>query len=223
MPDTPRFTVQEICEKVQGQLTGPGDLVITGLGGIEQAQPDQLTLLGSKNFVAAWQSSKASAAIVGGDVDADLQPGDGRAFIRVKDADLAMITLLNLFAPPPAQAGLNDGVHPTAIVDPTATLGSNVRIGAHTVVGPRASIGDNAVIHANVMIYDDVKIGAGSTLWPHVVVRERCTLGRLCIVHSNATIGADGFGFRPAPDGKGLLKIPQIGTVEIGDDVEIGA
>ncbi|MEX2215362.1 MAG: UDP-3-O-(3-hydroxymyristoyl)glucosamine N-acyltransferase [Phycisphaeraceae bacterium] len=223
MPSIPSFTVQQICDLLKGQLTGPGELVITGLCGIDQAAAGHLTLIGTGKFVKRWTTSKATAAIVSQEVGPDLRPGEGRAFIRVPDAELAMVTVLKMFAPPLPQAGMSDAVHPTAIVDPTAQVGKDVRIGARCIVGPRAIVGDRTTLYPNVMINDDVKIGSDCIIWHNVVIRERCTVGRFCQIHPGAVIGADGFGYRPAPDGRGLVKVPQIGTVEIGDDVEIGA
>ncbi|NQU74979.1 MAG: UDP-3-O-(3-hydroxymyristoyl)glucosamine N-acyltransferase, partial [Planctomycetes bacterium] len=114
-----------------------------------------------------------------------------------------------------------EGVHPSAVVDATALLGSGVAVGPHAVVGAGATLGDNVVVCANVYVGADAVIGDGSVLMPGVVVSRRCRIGRRCRLHANAVIGADGFGYY-FRDGA-YHKIPHIGTVEIGDDVEIGA
>lgn len=213
------YTVQRIAEHVLGEVIGAGDETIWGVNQIDHAVDGQLTFVASDSFAKRWASSNATAGLVGKDID--LEPGKGRALIRVADADLAMAKVLELFAPalpaPPA------GVHDTAVVDPTATLASDVSVGAHVYIGPRSVIGQQSIIHPNVSILDDVTLGAHCVLWPGVVIRERCKLGDRCVLHPNVTIGGDGFGYRRAPDGSGVVKIPQIGTVALGCDVEIGA
>jgi UDP-3-O-[3-hydroxymyristoyl] glucosamine N-acyltransferase len=108
-------------------------------------------------------------------------------------------------------------------VDPSARLGQGVSIGAQCIVGPRTQIGDGCVLHPRVTMGADVTVGPLTTLHPGVVVYDRCSIGAKCILHGNVVIGADGFGFVPDPQGRGLIKLPHIGTVEIGNMVEIGA
>jgi UDP-3-O-[3-hydroxymyristoyl] glucosamine N-acyltransferase len=165
-----------------------------------------------------WESSKACAAIVNEDVS--IEPGENRAFIKVKNADLAMSQVLELFAPPTPL--FSTDIHPTAIIDSTAVIGNGTRIGAGSYIGPKVQLGENVTIYPNVTILDECTIGKNTVIWSGAVVRERCHMGNGCIIHSNATIGADGFGFRPDPE-KGLVKIPQIGNVVLGNNVEIGA
>lgn len=215
----PVHSTHAIAERVAGDLVGPADLQITGVEELRLARPGQLTFVGHPRYAARWPESSASATLVNREVE--LEAGDGRALIRVNDADLAMAKVLEMFAPQPVQPPT--GVHPSAVVDPTATLGEGVRIGPCCVVGPRVKLGAGVVLQANVSVLEDAVIGDGSVLWPGAVVRERCTIGKRCILHSNVNIGADGFGFRPDPSGQGLVKIPQIGTVQIGNDVELGA
>ena len=109
------------------------------------------------------------------------------------------------------------------MVDPTAEIGEGASIGAGCYIGPGVVIGANTRLYPNVTILDDSSIGSGSIIWSGTVVRERCRIGHNCILHLNVSIGADGFGYRPSPDGRGLVKVPQIGTVTLGDGVEIGA
>lgn len=115
------------------------------------------------------------------------------------------------------------GIHPSAVVDATAKLDDGVRIGAHCVVGPRAEIGSRGILYPGAAVLDDARVGADCVLWNGAILRERCMLGDRCVLNANAVIGSDGFGFHPAPDGKGVAKIPHVGRVEIGNDVEIGA
>ncbi|MEX2543549.1 MAG: UDP-3-O-(3-hydroxymyristoyl)glucosamine N-acyltransferase [Phycisphaeraceae bacterium] len=219
MTDAPATTSRALAELVGGELRGEAALVLTGVAELRAATTGDLTFVGDRRYAALWSDSRASAALI--QTGVELEPGPGRALIRVDDADLAMAKALAHFAPPLPQPG--PGVHRSAVVDPTAVLGQDVQIGPLCVVGPRARLADGCVLHAHVTVMDDVSVGTATELWPGVVVRERCTLGARCILHANSVVGADGFGYRPAADGSGLVKIPQIGTVEIGDDVEIGA
>lgn len=213
-------TAASIAELVKGQLIGRGDLAITGVAALDQAQSGTLSFIRSAKFANQWAASKASAALVTRGVDVPTHDPADRALIVVDNADLAMLQVLNLFAP---RAHEPAGIHPTAIVDQTAVIGQGVRIGAHCVIGPRTRIGDGCVLHARVTLGADVVIGPLSTLHPGVIIYDRCTIGAKCQLHGNVVIGADGFGYVPDPQGRGLLKVPHIGTVEIGNAVEIGA
>jgi len=215
----PTYTTDQIRHHVDGQLEGPGDLQISGVDELRAAGPGQITFIGDTRHSRDWPSCAASAALLGAGLDAE---GDnGRAIIRVDDADLALAVVLDLFAPSAARA--EPGVHESAVVDASATLGRSVSIGANSVIGPNVTIGDGTIIHANATALDDTQIGAGCVIWPGVVIRERCKIGDGCTLHPNVTIGADGFGYRKSPDGRGVVKIPHIGTVIIGNQVEIGA
>ena len=131
-----------------------------------------------------------------------------------------MSQILALFAPPTPI--FHNNIHVRAVVDESAIIGEGVRIGAGCYIGPKVKLSDNVTIYPNVTILDECTIGKNTTIWPGAVIRERCHIGNDCIIHPNATIGADGFGFRPCNE-KGLVKIPQIGNVIIGNGVEIGA
>jgi UDP-3-O-[3-hydroxymyristoyl] glucosamine N-acyltransferase len=215
----PTYSTTEISRRVDGQLSGPADLAICGAGELHEAEPGQITFIGDAKHCRHWPESSASAALVGADLA--VEAGNNRALIRVPDADLAMVTVLEMFAPPAQIQPV--GVHPAATVDPSAVLGENVSVGPHAVIGRDAKVDDRTVIHAGVVLLDDVTVGADCVVWPGTVVRERCRIGENCILHPNVTIGADGFGFRPSADGSRIVKIPHIGSVVIGRDVEIGA
>jgi UDP-3-O-[3-hydroxymyristoyl] glucosamine N-acyltransferase len=131
-----------------------------------------------------------------------------------------MSQVLEMFAHPMPVFSI--AIHPSAVVDNTASIGVGARIGAGCYIGPDVQIGANTTIYPNVTILDASTIGENSVIWSGTVIRERCHIGNDCIIHPNATIGADGFGFRPCPQ-RGLVKIPQIGNVIIGNSVEIGA
>lgn len=220
----PSFDTQSIAAATGGELIGPGDIVITGLGTVDDAGPGDLTYIGTAVYAQKWPRSQASAALINASIQPQPEPGEGRAFIVVENVDLTIAELLKQIEPPPAEFA--PGVHPTAVVDPSASIGEGVSIGAHCTIGPRVKLGDNTRVYPNVTILDDSTLGADCVLHSGVVIRERCHLGERCILHPNVVIGADGFGYRPMvlPDGKTtLIKIPQIGEVRIGDDVEIGS
>lgn len=132
-----------------------------------------------------------------------------------------MATVLEKFAPP--TPAFDSDIHPTAVVDETASIGQGVRIGAGCYIGKHVKLADGVTLYPNVTILDETEVGPNTTMWPGTVVRERSVIGSHCIFHNNVSIGADGFGYRPADNGQGLVKVPQIGNVVIGHYVEIGA
>jgi UDP-3-O-[3-hydroxymyristoyl] glucosamine N-acyltransferase len=150
-----------------------------------------------------------------------LEPGENKAFIKVKNADIAMAELLELFVPDAPI--FETDIDARATIHASATIGEGCKIGAGCYVGKNVKLGKNVILYPNCTIMDDTTIGSNTTIWSGTVVRERCIIGDYCIFHPNVTIGADGFGFRPSPDGRGLIKIQHIGNVIIGNAVEIGA
>lgn len=212
-------TTREIAEHVQGTLLGADDLTLHGMDNLATAKADQLTFIRDASYAPDWATSEAGAAIVGPDVS--LEPGDGRALIQVKNADLAVAKALALFAPPHVMP--DKGIDHSAIVSPLAKIDPSVRIGPNCSIGRHVKIESGTILHAGVTLMDHAVVGQNCVLYPGVVIREHCTIGDRCILHPNVVIGADGFGYRPSPDGKSIIKIPQIGTVRIDDDVELGA
>ncbi len=213
------FTIQEINNALNGVLLGNTTQQITGPEQMELANDTQITFIGNKKYIKAWETSNACAAIINEDIV--LEPTANKALIKVKNADLAMALVLEMFVP--ESPVFEEAIHPTAIIHPTATIGEGCQIGAGCYIGKAVVLGKNVTLYPNVTILDATTIGAATTIWSGTVIRERCQIGAFCIIHPNATIGADGFGFRPSPDGKGLIKIPHIGNVIIGNGVEIGA
>lgn len=212
------YTIQEINEILKGEIVGNTFQSITAPEQLEAASESEISFIGNKKYEKYWLVSKACVAVVNEDIS--IEPGEDSAFIKVKNADLAMSQVLELFAPPTPLFVVD--IHPSAVIDPTATICNGARIGAGCYIGPKVIIGDNTTIYPNVTILDESTIGKNTVIWSGTVVRERCHIGNDCILHPNATIGADGFGFRPDPQ-RGLVKIPQIGNVIIGNNVEIGA
>lgn len=213
------FTINEINGILNGTLEGNTSLQIIGPEQLEKAGINHITFIGSQKYARLWETSKACAAIV--DEKLKIEPGDGRAFIRVKNADLAMAKLLELFDPGPPQFDVD--IHPTAVIHDSAVVGKACKIGAGCYVGKNVVLGDGVILYPNVTILDETKIGQGTVVWSGTVIRERTEIGKFCIFHTNVSIGADGFGYRPSEDGCGLVKIRQIGNVVIGNAVEIGA
>ncbi len=218
---TNAYTTSDLAERVGGELSGRGDLQIVGVNSMEDAKPQEITFIADARHCQCWQNAQAGAAVASKGLNPPGHDLDSRALIVVPDAELAMIQLLSLFEPPIALPEI--GIHATAVADPTATIGRGVRIGPHVSVAEGAIIGNDVVLHPGVRVYAQARVGEGSVLHANTVVRERCTIGCRVILHANASIGADGFGYRLAPDGSGMLKVPHIGTVVVEDDVEIGA
>jgi UDP-3-O-[3-hydroxymyristoyl] glucosamine N-acyltransferase len=212
------YSIQEINEVLQGTIVGSTTTLITAPEQLDEASATEISFIGHRKYEKNWATSKACAAVVNEDIR--IEPGENKVFIKVKNADLAMSQVLELFAPPSPVFHVE--IHPTAVIDSTATIGKGSKIGANVYIGPNTIIGENTILYPNVTILDECSIGDNTVIWSGTVVRERCHIGHQCIIHPNATIGADGFGFRPDPQ-KGLVKIPQIGNVVIGNGVEIGA
>ncbi len=215
------YTTSALAEQVAGELRGSANLEIVGVNALDDASSDQITFITDAAHAERWADSQAGAAVVTNGIEPKGHDPQSRALIFVPQAELAMIEILRLFEPAPLVPDV--GVHCTAVVDETVKLGREVRVGPHVSVGPEATVGDGVVLHAGVRIYAGVQIGDGSVLHANAVVRERCRLGRRVILNQNVSIGADGFGYRLAADGKRLLKAPHVGLVILHDDVEIGA
>lgn len=213
------FTIKEINEILKGELIGNTNRPINGLEELKNANKNHLTFIGNVKYARLWSESEACAAIVNDNLD--IEPGDGRAFIKVKNADLAMAKLLDLFNP--GTPVFEVDIHPSAVIHESVTIGARCKIGAGCYLGKDVVLKDGVILYPNVTILDDTTIGAHTIIWSGTVIRERSEIGSYCIFHTNVSIGADGFGYRPSEDGRGLVKIPHIGNVVIGNAVEIGA
>lgn len=213
------FSVEEICQLLGGELLGGYDKRITGAEQLDRAQCQQITFISAAKYMRLWDTSKASVAIVNQNIT--ILPGIDRAFIKVTDPDLAMAKILEAFQPD--RPCMEEDIHPNATVHHTAVIGQNCKIGAGCYVGMNVVLGTGVILYPNVCVFDDSTIGDHTVVWSGTVIRERSIIGEHCIFHTNVSIGADGFGYRPSEDGRGLVKIPQIGNVIIGNYVEIGA
>lgn len=217
---------KDIAEALAGRLDGDGAIEIDRLVHPARAErPSDLALAISMDAVAALTHSKAQAVVVS--AEHPVPSGSFRAVITTGEARLAFARLTALFDRGPAW---QKGIHPTAVVASDAKLGAEVSIGAYAVVGPRSRIGAGTVIMPQVTIGADVTIGAQGVLHTGVRVGDRTVIGDRVIVHANAVIGSDGFSFAPdlmgpiafTPDVT-LMRVHSLGSVVVGDDVEIGA
>lgn len=193
---------------------GPPDIEITGVAGIRDAVPGQLTFVANPKYAGAARTTKASAVIV-----AEEFPAVSVTLLRSKNPYLAFAQALELFFQPPRY---EPGTHATAVVHPTARVGEGAHIGPYVVIDQGVEIGRDAVLLAHVVIYRDVKIGDNFFAHAHAVVREGCRLGNHVLLQNGAIIGADGFGFAKDDSGH-WYKIMQPEPVVIEDDVEIQA
>ncbi len=217
----PTFTTGQIAQHLGGTLHGPGGIAIDALDTLEHARDGSLTFIRTTAYAAKWAKSAASATLISQNVPPPEFDRARKAMIVVPDADLALIKVLQLFTPKPSCPAI--GVHPTAVIDPSASVDPSARIGPFCLIGAGARVGAAVVLHSHVVVGDGAVIGERTELHTHVSIGDRCRVGRDCLLHPGVVIGADGFGFRPSPDGRGVVKIPHIGDVVIGDLVEIGA
>ncbi len=209
------FTLEELATQVGGVAEGDPALAISGVAGIREAREGEISFVANHRYTRFIDDTHASALILGPGV------GNGRLpVLRAEDPYLAYLKILRLFSPLPAERFL-PGVHPSATVDPAARLGVDVHVGAGAYVGADVHLGDRSVLLPGVVVMDGGNLGEECLIFPGVVLREGVKLGRRVVIHPNSVIGADGFGY--AWDGTRHQKIPQIGGVEVGDEVEIGA
>jgi UDP-3-O-[3-hydroxymyristoyl] glucosamine N-acyltransferase len=187
---------------------------VTGVAGIEDAGPQQITFISNPKYAAQAKSTRAAAILVTPDF-----PAEGRPLLRHANPYLAFARALELFYQPPKY---EPGIHPTAIIDPSARIGSGAHISPYVVIGEGVVIGDDAVLLAHVVIYRGARIGHRFFAHSHAQVREFCEVGDDVILQNGVVIGADGFGF--ARDGaKGWHKIVQSGITRLADRVEVQA
>ena len=190
-----------------------GDIEVTGVAGIEEAGPSQLTFIANPKYASAAKTTKAAAIIVSTDF-----PADGHPVIRSKNPYLTFAKAIELFYAAPKY---DPAIHPTAVIHPSAKIGSNPHIAAYVVIDADVEIGDGAVLNPHVVIYRGARIGRNFFAHAHAVVREYCEIGDNVVLQNGVIIGADGFGF--ARDESGWRKIVQSGKVVLGDNVEVQA
>ena len=200
---------------MNGHIEGNPDAEVSGLSGIREAIPGQLSFVANPRYTPAAASTRATALIV----SEDWNHPSSATLIRVKNPDRSFAEAAQWFAPKPVS--VTPGVHPTAVIAEDVHLGKDVSIGPYCVLEPGARIGEGCVLSAGCYIGHGTHIGDNCKLYPHVSIREYSQIGNRVIVHNGTVIGSDGFGY--VQEGEIRKKIPQIGIVVIGDDVEIGA
>jgi UDP-3-O-[3-hydroxymyristoyl] glucosamine N-acyltransferase len=222
------LTLEELVRRFGGEVAGDRTYQVSNLATLDRAGPHQLAFFANPKYLPQVLTTNAGAVLISPADLAKLGAVEGRNFIVTPNpyAYFARVAQMFIdFATPKAQAG----VHPSAVIDPSAKVAASATIGPHVVVEAGAVIGENVRLDANVVIGQDAQIGEGSRLYPNVCVYYGCKIGPRAIIHSGAVIGSDGFGFAPDFSGEGeartgsWVKIPQVGGVSIGPDVEIGA
>jgi UDP-3-O-[3-hydroxymyristoyl] glucosamine N-acyltransferase len=207
--------LKDIAELVGGDLAGEGNVIISGVAKIEEAKTGDITFVANPKYARFLSETKASAVIIPVDSKAPVD----KPVIRSKNPYWAFMKVVSAFYPP--KPLIEAGVHHTAIIGEGAELGNGLSIGAYVVIGRRCRIGDRSVIMPGVVLGDHVVVGTDCVIHANVCIREDVVLGNRVVLHNGTVIGADGFGFA-LEDGK-YHKVPQVGTVVIEDDVEIGA
>jgi UDP-3-O-[3-hydroxymyristoyl] glucosamine N-acyltransferase len=204
----------ELADKLGAQLRGDAELEITGVKGIEEAGPTEVTFVANPKYASLARKTRAAAVLV----DPDF-PEIEAATLRLKNPYLGFARALACFYQPPTYA---PGIHPTAVIDPTAVIGEGAHIGAYVVIGPQVRLGDHATLLPHVVLYPGVQAGSHLFVHAHAVVREYCILGDHVTLENGAIIGADGFGFAKNEDGH-WEKIPQSGPTLLGNRVDVQA
>lgn len=210
------YTLNDLAERLDAQLIGDAACSIVSIATLENAGSGQISFLSNSKYRKFLTETSASAVLIHADDAAFLAPGVSA--LVVKDPYVAFARVAQLLDSTPTAA---NGIHPTAVIDASVTLGTNVSVGANAIIAAGAVIGNGVQIGAGCFIGEQAVIADDSLLWANVTVYHRIDIGKRCIVHSGAVIGADGFGF--ANERGNWVKIPQTGTVIIGDDCEIGA
>ena len=212
--------LSDIAQMVGGELIGEGSVHIHGCSGIDDAKTGDITFIASEKYAPLAQKSNASVFLIPRQMALIEGYLTGKSFIRVDNPSFSFTTVLNHF--------INDrpsvhptGINPTAIIAQDAVIGKNVAIGAYTIVESRAVIGDGTIIYGHCYIGHGSRVGGQCLIYPNVVLRDDITIGERVVIHSGTVIGCDGYGYVTV-DGR-HVKIPQIGTVIIENDVEIGA
>ena len=209
------FTLQEVATTSGGELIGDPSLQITGAASLVEATAGEISFFGNRKYIGLLRKTRASAVFV----PTDFAESIGAAQIRVANPTKAFEQVVLKFAPKPIT--FPPGIHPSAVVDPSARLGERVSVQPHAVIEAGTTIGDDTIIGAGSYIGHEIVMGSACLIYPLVTIRERSCIGSRVIIHSGAVIGADGFGFEMI-DGR-QQKIQQLGIVQIDDDVEIGA
>lgn len=213
------YAVRYLADLVGGEIVGNDDVHVTGINRIEFAGPGDCTFLSNPSYAKFLTVTQAGVIIVSRALLSHELPS-GRTYIITDDAYRGFVLVMQKFFPPLRMEGglrhTSASIHPSAVVDALASIGPGCVISEGCVVGPRAQL------FANVVLYPGCHVGSDTVIHANVTLGAGTRVGQRCLIHPGAVLGADGFGFFENPDGS-FEKIPQVGTVELGDDVEIGA
>ena len=207
-------TLKKIAQLIDGEVIGDGNVVITGISGIREAEEGDLTFLANPRYAPLMDTTKAAAIITSRETASAPRP-----MIRTDNPSMAFAKIISILMPNDQR--YPSGIHPTAVIGKNVKLGQDVALQPYVVIDDDAVIGDRTIIYSGSYVGNRAKIGNDCLIYPNVAIREKVEIGNRVIIHSGTVIGSDGFGF--ATVGGEHHKIPQIGTVLIADDVEIGA
>jgi UDP-3-O-[3-hydroxymyristoyl] glucosamine N-acyltransferase len=211
------FTAATIAGFLKGEIEGNPSVKVNTFAKIEEGHEGALSFLANPKYEHYIYTTRSTVVLVNKDF---VQSGKINAtLIRVNNAYEAFASLLNLVE---QSRPKKKGIHPTAVIESEAKVGTDVYIGAYTYIGESCSVGDGCTIYPNVYIGDSTRIGKNCTIYPGVKIYHECVIGNGCTIHAGTVIGSDGFGFAPQSENE-FMKIPQIGNVVIEDNVEIGA
>lgn len=210
------FTAKQIAQLIDGRIEGDENAVVKTFAKIEEGVPEAISFLSNPKYTHYIYDTKSSVVLINDDVE--LEKPVTTTLIRVKNAYECMAKLLQAYE---SMNPKKTGIHPTAYISESASVGKDVFVGAFACIGDDSVIGDGTQIYPHTVIGDGVTIGEQTTIYPNVTIYQGCKIGNNVTIHAGAVIGADGFGF--APNQEGYDKIPQIGIVIIEDNVEIGA
>lgn len=214
-----QFTAKDIAALLGGKLEGDPDTIVTGIARIEESEPTSLSFIGNPRYEQYVETANAGVLLINETLIVNNKKIG--ALIRVKDPYVAFTTLLELYQQFIAQMG-KTGIEQPSHIGAGSKYGEGLYLGAFAYVGDKVTIGKDVRIYPGSYIGDGVKIGDNTLIHAGAKIYEGCTIGHDCVIHAGVVIGGDGFGFAPLPGG-GYKKIPQLGIVEIGNDVEIGA
>lgn len=210
-------SVEEIAALVNGRIVGNCTRMLQGVASLSESTESDVSFLGNDKYREQVPNSRAGVVLVPENYAET--PAEGRAWIVCQDPSNAFTAVILAFTPPPVKYA--PGIHASAVVADGVVVPASCHIGAGAVIESGVTIGEDTVILPNVYIGRDTQVGAGCLFYPNVVIRERCIIGNRVILHPGVVIGADGFGYKSGPAGH--EKIPQVGIVQLDDDVEIGA
>lgn len=220
MTGTFRATLRDIAAQVGGEIYGNADTCITGVAGLHNIREGDIIFIESEKWLPLALQSPAAAVIAPKSTQALRSASASKPALLTENPRLTFAKVVETFA---VSRQMTPGVHPTAVVGEGVVLGRNVAIGAHAYVGRGCRIGDNAIIHPHAFVGENVRIGEDSVIFPFACLHQEVVVGKRVIVYSGAIIGSDGFGYVEDPETRRHHKIPQIGTVILEDDVEVGA